>query len=357
MRKITLNDIVAEPKPPEIQNYIVVLNDRSGSMVLLQDTVTKETTKKIEEIFDKAEESGIKTFVKVIDFSFKRSPTAWFDRKFTLTPVIENQGTNLNWALHETLGELQKTPIPKNVDGAFLVLVMTDGQDWPDEAGRNYGSKLACKLAEIPANFTVAIMGPGTIREWANSVGIPEGNVIVWDGKTETSYQQTMSAQSVGLSNYYQTRSTGGSSTQSFYEVQPDKILDSELTKLKKLGSKEYAIISSAEPKIELRTLFTKSGFSFKTGVGYYELLKPEKIQENKDILVMDEKGNVYGNGANGADVRRFLGLPSTGTILVHPKKGKYTIFVQSNSNNRKIISWVDKETKIRRCQKVLVLL
>lgn len=362
MRKITLNEICPKPKPPEVKvNNILILNDRSGSMMNLRGRVTEETTKKIKEIQENARATGIKTQICLGDFSNKRYFSSWMDAEAaTYTPKIDNQGTNLNLSVSNALDTLLSAPkVSENDNSAYLLLVMTDGYDESDSEGRSVSvGQLGNKIASLAENVTITLMGPNTnyTIDWTTSVGIPRDNVILWDGKTEDSYGSTMSVQSVGLGNYYYMRSAGGSSTQNFYTVAPNKIQDHEIKALKVLDPKDFAVLENREDKIELKPFVEKNGFKFLKGANYYQLLKPEKIQSDKDFLIMDKSGKVYGGGNSGADIRRFLGLPTTGTILVHPVTGEYTIFVQSNSNNRKLISWNDKNTGERRVQKVVVL-
>jgi hypothetical protein len=79
----------------------------------------------------------------------------------------------------------------------------------------------------------------------------------------------------------------------------------------------------------------------FRVGCGYYQFTKSVKIQDHKEIILLEEEtGDLFG----GKESRRILGLPENGTIDVAPKKcaalqdGRYTAFVRSTSVNRKLI-------------------
>lgn len=85
-----------------------------------------------------------------------------------------------------------------------------------------------------------------------------------------------------------------------------------------------------------IKALVEANGLIFKTGRGFYEFTKKETIQAYKEVVILDkETGDMY----QGAAAREVLGLPE-GSIDIKPTydKTKYTVFVQSTSNNRKLI-------------------
>lgn len=266
-------------------------------------------------------------------------------------------GTALNDTVCRVI-DATKAVEPISSDESVLLLILTDGGEC---SSLTYGDRdVRGRINSLPENWTVTLIGPAVNMSWGQSVGIPRDNMLLWDGSAET-YSGTVAAQSVGLGTYVQTRATGAKATQSFYTVNPDKILPQEIEKLIKLPTSDFKVLETpANPlpnKVELAPMIRVAGYEFKTGVNYYELIKAEKIQESKDLLVMDENGNVYGKGNSGAEIRAALGLPTTGTITVHPQKGKYKIFVQSNSNNRKMLAWKDKTSGEAKRQKLIILL
>jgi hypothetical protein len=74
----------------------------------------------------------------------------------------------------------------------------------------------------------------------------------------------------------------------------------------------------------------------YRIGSAYYQLTKPEKLQETKKICIKHLKsGKTY----TGSYARTVLGLPSYGEVKIAPKDhGQYEIFIQSTSVNRKLI-------------------
>jgi hypothetical protein len=72
-------------------------------------------------------------------------------------------------------------------------------------------------------------------------------------------------------------------------------------------------------------------GLIFKTGRGFYEITKPEIIQDSKEIVLMDRvTGDIYEN--DGA--RLMLGIKSSKNKqkVNHPD---YVVFIQSKSATR----------------------
>lgn len=85
-----------------------------------------------------------------------------------------------------------------------------------------------------------------------------------------------------------------------------------------------------------IKALVQANGLIFKVGRGFYEFTKKETIQAYKEVVILDkETGDMY----EGAAAREVLGLPE-GSVDIKPTydKAKYTVFVQSTSNNRKLI-------------------
>lgn len=106
---------------------------------------------------------------------------------------------------------------------------------------------------------------------------------------------------------------------------------------------------------MHIRAFIDENGLDFEKGRGFYEFDKKEKIQDYKEILLMDTKGNFY----EGDYARELLGLPkeyvlrcgistskktiltfvlNSDTATIDPvDSNEYTIFVQSTSWNRNL--------------------
>lgn len=89
-----------------------------------------------------------------------------------------------------------------------------------------------------------------------------------------------------------------------------------------------------------IKDFVEENGAAFKKGRGFYQFTKSVKIQDHKEVILQD---NETGDMFSGAEAREILGLPAHGTVTVSPRTcpalSGYTAFVQSTSNNRKLLS------------------
>ena len=115
------------------------------------------------------------------------------------------------------------------------------------------------------------------------------------------------------------------------------KVDDKELTPV----SPERFQMLEVDKAIAIKDFVIASGARFKTGKGFYELQKREEIQEYKEV-VLQEKAS--GDMWAGAKARQMIGLPLGERGNIGPRNlpselaDKYRVFVQSTSNNRKLV-------------------
>jgi len=77
-------------------------------------------------------------------------------------------------------------------------------------------------------------------------------------------------------------------------------------------------------------------GLRFKTGRGFYELTKPVLVQSYKEVVLVDKR---TGDMFSGERARELVGLPEGENAKIKPVSlEKFTPFIQSTSNNRKLI-------------------
>lgn len=93
---------------------------------------------------------------------------------------------------------------------------------------------------------------------------------------------------------------------------------------------------------ISIKDLTQQYGLVFKTGRGFYQFTQRVEIQKNKDIVMRDDS---TGAMFTGQDARTLLGLPPHCSAVLSPEDVKklhgenVTVFIQSTSNNRKILA------------------
>ncbi len=78
-----------------------------------------------------------------------------------------------------------------------------------------------------------------------------------------------------------------------------------------------------------------KTHRSYIKGQAYYQLMKDEKVQSYKQVLIMEKgKGTIWG----GNEARDLIGLPYNADAKVSPgNHAGFDLFIQSSSVNRKL--------------------
>lgn len=98
--------------------------------------------------------------------------------------------------------------------------------------------------------------------------------------------------------------------------------------------------VLDVEEDVDISGFVKSEGLMFKTGRGFYQFIKPVEVQDHKEVILVDKK---TGDMFSGKKARELLRLPKTGTVKIKPDVArevlaKYTAFIQSTSNNRKLI-------------------
>lgn len=91
---------------------------------------------------------------------------------------------------------------------------------------------------------------------------------------------------------------------------------------------------------VDISTFVSENGLTFKVGRGFYQFTKAVKVQDHKEVVLVDKRS---GDMFSGAAARRLLKLPVEGTVSLNPKTcgdalGKYHVMIQSTSANRKLL-------------------
>jgi hypothetical protein len=252
------------------------------------------------------------------------------------TPLFDSVGTLISTMEAEGLHSDPTT--------AFLVMVITDGYE---NRSRTWTKdKLSAKIAQLQNTdrWTFAFRGPAGSLDQFKRIGIHEGNILEWE-QTEKGIAASTTATQTGVTDYFALRSAGKTSTRTFYpSIQADKaVVKSTLVDVSKQFGQYYVhskddgkrIDEFCNDQLNLGQVGRPNVYA--KGRAYYELTKPETLQQQKSIVVRDRTtGSMYA----GANARQLLGLPLYGEIRIAPasKSGEYDIFVQSTSLNRKLV-------------------
>jgi hypothetical protein len=215
---------------------------------------------------------------------------------------------------------------------SYLMIVLTDGHD---NASWIKGSQLSQQIKSVQDtdHWTLTFQVPFGEKRALEAMGIPAGNITEWE-TTEQGLEQTTQDTTKAISSYYNTRSAGGTMSANFY-VQPD--LSNKTNEIKKLNNLSNNFKVLTVPKeCDIKEFVSKEVGAYQLGKAYYSLSKPEVVQPQKKVVLMDRfSKKIYG----GDEARILIGLPKNIKAKVEPgNHASYDIFIQSTSVNRKLV-------------------
>ena len=222
-------------------------------------------------------------------------------------------------------------------EDAFLVMVITDGAEnssrlWNANSIRN-------KIAQLQSTdkWTFVFRVPRGQKNTMLRVGIPEGNVMEWE-QTETALVQSTQTTVSAVKTYFADRSKGVTRSSSFFTADLSNVKRSDIFNNMSDVTNTMRVVWVDKNWCgkQIRDFCQNQVGEYQIGKAYYQLTKTENIQDNKRFCIRDNTSKkIYeGNAA-----RHLLNLPNYGTIKLKPGQStNYTIFVQSNSVNRKLV-------------------
>lgn len=214
-----------------------------------------------------------------------------------------------------------------------LIQVFTDGGENMSWAWSAQRLEQAIRQAEARGNVTFAIAGPKEAVAMLKQYGIPADSFRCWDG-TEKELAAVRHETVAAVQTYTTERAAGKTKSVRFY-ADPSNLTSSGVRGFTKEVKPE---IQAVTKRMAGRSIADFYGAKFKPGNHYYQLIKPEYLQEDKELVVHIKADNEYRLGSRS--VRQLLGLPEMGKIRVHPgpHSDKFDLFVQSSSVNRKVV-------------------
>lgn len=335
--------MTTKKKPVELINHIAFVLDRSTSMNVIRDETIRAFNAQVDEIKNQALKSGQKTYVSLFTFADAPDPEpVIFNAPVEdLRPLTRDDYRPMGWtALLDAVGnateKLDELPYASKDNASFIMLIITDGEE---NRSRNWSwFRLGQAIAVLNASdrWSTTFLVPPSCRvdELAKKLYVPKGNIQVWD-QTGQGVELMTAQVATGMSAFYTARSSGRRSVTNFFApdlsgVTRDEVRDA----LDNVTSKFVSLVPKRENNI--RSFIESHGLTFTTGRAFYELVKKEKIQGNKAFLVRDGSGRLYMGDDNA---RKLMGLPVGGEITVQPgKTGRFGVFVQSTSTNRKLL-------------------
>lgn len=316
--------------------YAVLVLDESGSMshiVSAADRCVRDLIKTYAE-----PEPGVQCHVGLVSVRSSVSVKAPITLAAQLTPptYYASGGTALLDGIGMAVSMLDGVKLRKG--DVCAVTVITDGEE--NESRTYTASSLQALLTERRATdrWTFAFNVPTTYaKRQLETWGISGDNVRVWD-TTERGMVETAQVNASALRSFKSMVATNASfqSSQSYYvNTDLSGVSAKQLhTKLDDISDK-FKVVSVDKESVVRSAVEAKTKRPYVIGQAYYQLMKPEKVQPSKRVLIMEKgKKAVWG----GKQARDLLGLPHDKVAKVTPgNHANYDVFVQSASTNRKL--------------------
>lgn len=315
---------------------VFIVADLSGSMRGTKEQKLREMVQELVKTLADEEVKGNQVFnVTLVPFSSTAtwSPTrvASAIRPTEIAALNTAYPMGSQTALRDAIGYTIEKSKP---DAVTLISVFSDGEE---NASYAYSAaRLKVKIAELDqtGNFTLTFAGPESARQMLVAAGMPADNFRAWSGSEKEMAAVAADTKS-SYEGYIQARSVGQTRSLRFY-ADTAQVTDPGLRAMTK--EVQPSEIRKVTRHMDGRAIADFYGSKFNPGHHYYELIKPEYLGDDKDLIVLIKDKGEYRQGSRA--LRTLLGLPETGRIRIHPDSGagKYQIFIQSTSLNRKMV-------------------
>lgn len=363
---------MAGNRQQNIINHIALVLDASGSMSRHQHQLIKVADDQITYLAQRSKELDQETRVTIYSFDDKVECLV-YDKDVLRLPSIKTLYkiggmTALIDATLKSQDDLAHTWEGYG-DHSFLTFVLTDGMEnasnggsgiairflTPNERGKLIDN-LRTRLEGLPDHWTVAVLVPDQQgKREAMQFGFPRDNIAIWDASSQAGVEEAVSVIRTATDTYMTNRTVGVRGSRSLFVGGAVDAAAIKAARLTPLGTSEYAIVpvtpveglvkekpegkpTKREPVramiayMEIEPFISRVHPPFRVGKAYYELVKTERLQGNKQLALLEKKSNkVY----LGDGVRQMLGLPEETRTVKPDFNPAYKIYVQSTSLNR----------------------
>lgn len=323
--------------------HVALVRDHSGSMASLKKTALADYNLTVDGILQSFQETNDPIYVSVVECGVgPRGTTRLVNASVPVqnlprpTDYSTSGGSTPLWdSVGLAIDTIETAPDRDVLGTAFLVMVITDGQE--NSSSLWTAAKIADRIKKLQATdkWTFAFRVPVGSKRVLVNLGIPEGNIMEWEQTNESLAKSTV-VQTSSVGGYFGARTRGVTSVNTFYAdaanisaKQINNALDEVTARIKR------QVVGPHQDGIQIRDFCTEKFGKYQLGSAYYQLVKTEKVQPSKDLIILDKTTNkAYG----GPSARSLLGLPQSGEIRVAPGNfGQYEVYVKSTSVNRKL--------------------
>ncbi|MFD0152928.1 vWA domain-containing protein [Streptomyces sp. NPDC055721] len=330
-------------------NHVALVLDASSSMSHLSGKVVEVADQQIAYLARRSRELDQETRVTVYVFADKVECVI-YDKDVLRMPSLKKLYrvggmTALLAAALKSQRELAQTAQLYG-DHSFLTFVLTDGQEnashrcpgAPARDPRELVQAVAEMIATQEDNWTLAVLVPDQMgKREAMQCGFPKENIAIWDATSTQGLEEAGQVIQQATEKFMVGRAQGIRGSRAVFSMGADAVNKDTIKAagLAPVDPSKYQVIPVARD-VAIREWALESGHTYRTGCAFYQLSKPEKIQAKKQIAVLEKKTDrVY----TGPEARALIGLADVETRVKPDHNDDFTIFVQSTSVNRKLVS------------------
>lgn len=326
------------------KNYVSFVVDASGSMypytAKMRELLTSMTNSVI------ANSAGQDTKVRYEFFGSRLenrhdfqtyNPLKYPSTDFTKTPVVPEYNptgnTALNDAIMRTIEKHQRYKPSLLGDVAHLIIILTDGEENDSDTSSTVVAE-AIRKAQTTGVYTFAFNAPPRHKNViARLYEIPAENIREWE-QSNTGFAETQRINDIGTQTYFTSRKLGSTASTSYYVTDLSSISSKDLNDCDDFTKRLRSYVVPRECRID--EFVNNVAPPFIRGAAFYQLTKPEKIQQHKQLVIRPKGTQRYYGGNH---VKELLGIPLFKDVKVEPgNHANYDLFVQSTSDNRKLV-------------------
>lgn len=315
-------------------NHILFVFDRSGSMDSIWNKTTDVLNEQLAALKKEASKHKMETRLTLVSFDNE------FDVIIDNKDISEVNPLPYNWSYARDMTALMdavtfsagRLKINPRSDYSVVVMTWTDGNENASQCSPSGFSNLMQKLQGTD-RWSFVFHTPKQGVKFLKQLGVPEGNIRVWDSSDKSIKEMSQHTNS-SMSTYYSNRARGITSTKKFF-TNLGSVKKTTIKKELDDVSTDYKLLTTSKEEVIKDFVELKTKKEYHVGAAYYQLMKAEKVQSHKRLLIMDKQtSKIYG----GTEARQLVGLPDNMDAKVEPgNHAGYEIFVQSTSVNRKL--------------------
>lgn len=325
-------------------NHIVVELDCSGSMFQLESAVVKVADSLIADLAEQSKRLNQETRITIYAFDTTVKCLIWdMDvlRAPSLSTLYKVNSNGMTALIDATLKGIEELSLVTQIHGdhSFLMYVLTDGAE---NASRSVPATLKARIEGLPENWTLGALVPnfqGVAA--AKAYGFPAGNVITWDATSVRGVEEVGEKIATANASYMTSRAQGVRSSKNVFgaanAVSTAAVAASGIKPADPRTFDKIHVPGTIPEKTWIMNYVRDTlGLPYRLGACFYELTKREKIAADKEIAIIQKKGD--GKVYIGYEARRILGLPD-GDVRVAPGHNlDWMVLVQSKSTNRHLV-------------------